>query len=122
MFTVIYNKETKVVCNILPEGTTRKFDEEIEASAQVESYPTETKYYSHYEFIDGEVVQIELPSEDKEKIDVYDELNRLKQNLRETDYTVIKIAEGAATREEYEDIIAQRIQWRARINELEGEN
>lgn len=45
---------------------------------------------------------------------------QLKQFLRESDYTVIKIAEGAATPEEYADVIAQRQAWRAEINRLEG--
>ena len=44
----------------------------------------------------------------------------LKALLASTDYTVIKIAEGAATPEEYADVIAQRQAWRAEINELEG--
>ena len=45
---------------------------------------------------------------------------RLKQQLADTDYTVIKIAEGAAAPEEYTDVIAQRQAWRAEINGLEG--
>lgn len=47
------------------------------------------------------------------------EIRELKDQLRETDYAVIKIAEGAATAEEYSEVIAQREVWRARINELE---
>lgn len=47
------------------------------------------------------------------------EIFALKAKLRETDYVVIKIAEGAATTEEYSEVIAQRKGWRARINELE---
>lgn len=47
------------------------------------------------------------------------EIRMLKAKLRETDYAVIKIAEGAATAEEYSEVIAQREVWRARINELE---
>lgn len=43
----------------------------------------------------------------------------LKQQLSDTDYAVIKIAEGAATLEEYADIINQRSQWRKEINDLE---
>ncbi|HIV06842.1 MAG TPA: hypothetical protein IAD29_00150 [Candidatus Scatocola faecigallinarum] len=49
------------------------------------------------------------------------EIIELKKKLSETDYAVIKIAEGAATPEEYADIIGQRATWRARINELEAE-
>ena len=44
----------------------------------------------------------------------------LKGQLSTTDYAVIKIAEGAATPEEYADVIARRQAWRAEINELEG--
>lgn len=43
----------------------------------------------------------------------------LKQQLRDTDYAVIKIAEGAATVEEYADVIAQRQEWRNMINNLQ---
>lgn len=49
------------------------------------------------------------------------EIRMLKAKLRETDYAVIKIAEGVATTEEYADVIAQREVWRARINELEAQ-
>ena len=42
----------------------------------------------------------------------------LKQLLADTDYIAAKIAEGAATREEYADVIAQRQEWRDEINAL----
>ncbi len=45
----------------------------------------------------------------------------LKQKLADTDYVAAKIAEGAATREEYADVLAQREAWRKEINELEAE-
>lgn len=45
----------------------------------------------------------------------------LKANLQETDYVAAKIAEGAATREEYSDILEQRATWRQEINQLEAE-
>lgn len=47
------------------------------------------------------------------------EVINLKQYLKDTDYIIIKIAEGVATAEEYADVIALRQQSRARINELE---
>lgn len=47
------------------------------------------------------------------------EISELKQKLADTDYIAAKIAEGAATREEYADKIAEREEWRRRINELE---
>lgn len=43
----------------------------------------------------------------------------LKQQLSDTDYVVVKIAEGVSTAEDYADIIAQRQYWRAEINRLE---
>lgn len=49
-------------------------------------------------------------------------INDLKNKLTASDYAIIKIAEGAATREEYADLITQRQEWRAQINELEVEN
>ena len=45
----------------------------------------------------------------------------LKQLLAETDYAIIKIAEGVATKEEYTETIAQRKAWREEIRTLEGE-
>ncbi len=48
-------------------------------------------------------------------------ITQLKRQLSLTDYAVIKIAEGVATKEEYAEIIAQRRQWRQEINNLEAE-
>ena len=45
----------------------------------------------------------------------------LKELLAETDYAIIKIAEGAAAKEEYAETIAQRQTWREEIRTLEGE-
>ena len=42
----------------------------------------------------------------------------LKRLLADTDYIAAKIAEGAATREDYADVIAQRQAWRDEINGL----
>lgn len=47
------------------------------------------------------------------------EISDLREKLAETDYISAKIAEGAATREEYMDKLAERASWRAKINELE---
>lgn len=47
-------------------------------------------------------------------------ISQLKRQLSDTDYAVIKIAEGAATPDEYAEVIAQRQEWRAEINQLEG--
>lgn len=47
------------------------------------------------------------------------EISDLKEKLAETDYISAKIADGAATREEYADKLAERAAWRSRLNELE---
>lgn len=44
----------------------------------------------------------------------------LLQKLKETDYVAAKIAEGAATKEEYAEIIANRQKWRDEINRLQS--
>ena len=49
------------------------------------------------------------------------EITQLKENLAETDYVAIKIAEGAATADDYADVLVQRQAWRDRINALEKE-
>lgn len=46
-------------------------------------------------------------------------IDDLKRKLTDTDYVVIKIAEGAATAEEYAETIASRKAWREEINALE---
>jgi hypothetical protein len=48
----------------------------------------------------------------------------LKELLAGTDYVVLKIAEGVATKEDYASVLDIRQQWREEINQLEatGEN
>ena len=50
------------------------------------------------------------------------EISLLKSKLADTDYIAAKIAEGAATPEDYADKLADRALWRAKINELEDIN
>lgn len=47
-------------------------------------------------------------------------LAQLHSALADTDYIAAKLAEGAATREEYANRLAQRQAWRDEINRLEG--
>lgn len=67
---------------------------------------------SDYETIRRYVV---IPEEERRA----ERIAQLKQQLSDTDYAVIKIAEGAATPDEYAEVIAQRQAWRAEINQLE---
>lgn len=48
------------------------------------------------------------------------EILKLKRKLTETDYCIIKIAEGSATLDEYSEIISERKKWRQAINDLEN--
>lgn len=50
------------------------------------------------------------------------EIEMLKQFLNDTDYVVIKIAEGVATKEEYAEVLQDRQKARDRIRECEKEN
>ena len=61
----------------------------------------------------------------REEYDAFDQKKEctildLKKKLADTDYIACKIAEGAATLEEYAEIRAQREAWRAQINALMG--
>ncbi len=50
------------------------------------------------------------------------EMSKLKEYLCNTDYVTIKIMEGAATVEEYSEILEKRKEARERINKLELQN
>lgn len=79
----------------------RKAEEQAEEEAQAELMQAEIeRQEAHYE--------------------KYKDVYELKAKLSETDYCIIKIAEGAADRSEYADIIEQRQQWRDEINRLEA--
>ena len=74
-------------------------------------------------WLNGEIV--EMTEEEIAEMSTHNDfeilanIDILKQNLVDTDYVIIKIAEGVATKEDYADIIAQRQVWRTRINELQ---
>ena len=51
-------------------------------------------------------------------VPIEEQIESIKAKLRETDYIALKIVEGAATKEEYADLIEQRQKWRDQINEL----
>ena len=76
----------------------------------------------NYKLTDGKPVlrTAEEKAPEFERIAAAQEIAELKAKLTATDYIAAKIAEGAATREEYADKLAERAAWRARINELEG--
>lgn len=67
---------------------------------EIEGKMTSCKYY--------------IPYSNEKLIEIY------KGKLRDTDYVIAKIAEGVATKEEYADVLANRAEWRKKINELEA--
>lgn len=75
----------------------------------------------NYKLVDGkpELRTEEDKSPETARINAYTEISSLKQKLADTDYIAAKIAEGAATKEEYADKLAERESWRTRINELQ---
>lgn len=87
------------------------------------------KYYNdypgfkifNYKFVDGQIVErtVEEKADDTNFVLANIEINKCRANLTKTDYVTIKIAEGKATTEDYADILAQRDEWRAKINELQ---
>ena len=76
----------------------------------------------NYKLTDGkpELRTAEEKAPELEHIAATQEIAELKAKLAATDYIAAKIAEGAATREEYAEELAERAEWRHRINELEG--
>lgn len=46
------------------------------------------------------------------------QIAQYKKMLNDTDYIACKIAEGVCDKSEYEDMLANRSSWRARINEI----
>ena len=68
--------------------------------------------------IDGEIFLGKTEAE-KKREEAESEIRVLKAKLLDTDYIAAKIAEGSATAEDYAEKIAERQEWRAKINELE---
>lgn len=63
---------------------------------------------------------MEFTEEEARGIAAAQRISELRAKLSATDYIAAKIAEGAATREEYADRISERQGWRDEINELES--
>ena len=76
----------------------------------------------NYKLTDGKPLlrTAEEKAPELEHIAAVQEISELKAKLTATDYIAAKIAEGAATREEYAEELAERASWRSRINELES--
>ena len=65
------------------------------------------------------VRQFEIVKEEPAVKTLAEERRELLQYLAETDYIVIKCAEGAAQFNDYKDVLKDRAKARARINEID---
>ncbi len=76
----------------------------------------------NYKLVDGKPAlrTDEDKAPERARIATQAEISLLKRKLADTDYIAAKIAEGAATPEDYADKLSERAGWRTRINELEG--
>lgn len=101
---------------------------DIEMRALLQKFVAEDP--DHYRVVRGteeeglywSVEEIPQPTETERKIQAAEaEIAQLKAKLNETDYVVAKIAEGVSTKEDYAEVLEDRQEWRARINELEAE-
>ena len=79
-------------------------------------------FLTAYIYKDGKIaVDTEEEKRKAKDFELRREINDMQSMLSATDYVVIKIAEGVATKEDYADVLKDRAEWRKRINEIEGE-
>lgn len=97
-----------------------EIDEKADEYSNVAEWCNENQEY-HIEDTGDYYAVVKNPEPTEEDIKQA-RIAELKQLLADTDYVVIKIAEGAATAEDYADVIAQRQAWRNEIRELENES
>ena len=127
MFTVIYDTRDGLVQGLTSgQYTEEEFKQAYDANfamLETEELPTISKPYREYLAVEEGVVVVK-EREITEEILAYEkdeELRNLKQYLSDTDYTVIKCMEqGLSMSDLYPEVLAKRVEARARINELEG--
>lgn len=76
-----------------------------------------------------DITKFAYADDDYEEVMIYERISEdeiltkhiedLKRKLTDTDYVVIKIAEGVSTADDYADVISARQEWRAEINASE---
>jgi hypothetical protein len=99
-----------------------------EAEMKKAGFPKADKTVSDDEFaangcyarlVDNEIVIGKTPEEARAEQNA-ERVRVLKRNLADTDYIIVKIAEGATTASQYADKLAERRAWRAEIRQLES--
>jgi len=97
-------------------------DERLRQLFQVLTEGSETHRIERGEDLSWKVVEIpEKTPEEKHREQVESRIAELKGKLADSDYVVIKIAEGEASAEEYAEVLANRKLWREEINRLQKE-
>lgn len=128
MFTIIYEKETGKMLNVIA-GKNDK-EEMLKALpieydfCYAEKIPEHNMYRQYVKVEDEKLVvcNFELSPEREKEITIMETLRKIeefKTLLYESDYKAIKYAEGIMSEEEYAPIREERKMWRLRINELE---
>lgn len=72
-----------------------------------------------FAYDDDEYEEVNIYVRVPQREQIQQEIQERKNYLTDTDYAIIKIAEGSATPGEYEDVIARRKLAREQINEYE---
>ena len=96
---------------------TSELDEKQEEYSAVANWCNQGQEY-HIEEVGDEYQVVKNPEPTPEEL-ARQEIQQLKQYLTQTDYIVIKIAEGEEPTAHALEVISERKRARARINELE---
>ena len=126
MFTIIYDKDGKVVNIVAGKSNYEHLLEMDNKFIYADELPKYDMYRQALKVVDEKlvVVNLEISSEREKTIRIMEigtEINSLKQKLRDYDYIGIKIATGRASIEEYSKQIEEMNIWANRINELDEE-
>lgn len=124
MFTIIYDKDGYVVNIVAGKSNYEHLLETGNKFIYVDELPKYDMYRQILKVVDEKLMIVDLEiSPEREKvirrIEISNEINLLKQKLRDYDYIGVKIATGRATIEEYSKQIEEMNIWADRINELE---
>ena len=116
-------KDVKWVVDEEEQGVWKTYDTEGNEIETDRIVPDDAPHEDELSDIEGYYKYVLFTEDElKERLEneVKDQINELKQMLADTDYIVIKVAEGMATWDEYPEIKEQRQTWRNEINKLES--
>lgn len=115
----IINKYKINIENGYVVGFYTTLDNDFDFEGQMADYPNATKGWT--KFVNGQFVEDETKkAEILDREEKLNRINELKQMLNETDYIYNSLREEGRPEGYYDDVIAQRKEWRKEIQELEG--